>query len=287
MNAAVAAARLGTPTALLTRISDDGFGDLLRAHLAGAGVDLRSPSRAPNPPAWRSSRSTPRGAPPTASTGRRPPTSATTRARAPRCRPRWSSGTSRCRCCARPARDAFRDIVAASGRGGGRGARQTARSPGSSTPTRGPRCGPTPTPSDARSTPGRRWPTWSRPATRTSPRSAPTARRPTRPRRDVARRGRRRGDRDARPGGARLHRAGPRPPRGGGAARSRSSTPSAPATPSPPPSRPAWSTLPTPGPRRRGVDGAAATRGGGVVDHLHAGRRRPADGRRAGGGQDG
>ena len=41
MNAAVAAARLGTPTAFLTRISDDGFGALLRAHLTAAGVDLR------------------------------------------------------------------------------------------------------------------------------------------------------------------------------------------------------------------------------------------------------
>jgi len=41
LNAAVAAARLGTPTAMLTRFSDDAFGTLLRDHLRGAGVDLR------------------------------------------------------------------------------------------------------------------------------------------------------------------------------------------------------------------------------------------------------
>jgi fructokinase len=49
MNAAVAAARLGTPTALLGRLSDDAFGDLLRAHLTGAGVDLRWTERGPEP----------------------------------------------------------------------------------------------------------------------------------------------------------------------------------------------------------------------------------------------
>jgi len=49
MNAAVAAARLGTPTALLTRLSHDAFGDLLRAHLEGAGVDLRWAERSPEP----------------------------------------------------------------------------------------------------------------------------------------------------------------------------------------------------------------------------------------------
>jgi fructokinase len=40
MNAAVASARLGVPTALLTRFSRDPFGDLLREHLQRAGVDL-------------------------------------------------------------------------------------------------------------------------------------------------------------------------------------------------------------------------------------------------------
>jgi fructokinase len=40
MNAAVAAARLGTPTAILTRFSRDAFGALLRAHLQRSGVDL-------------------------------------------------------------------------------------------------------------------------------------------------------------------------------------------------------------------------------------------------------
>jgi fructokinase len=49
MNAAVAAARLGTPTAFLTRISDDGFGTLLRAHLEAAGVDLRLAESGPEP----------------------------------------------------------------------------------------------------------------------------------------------------------------------------------------------------------------------------------------------
>jgi fructokinase len=49
LNAAVAAARLGTPTALLTRLSDDGFGSLLRAHLRAAGVDLRLTESGPEP----------------------------------------------------------------------------------------------------------------------------------------------------------------------------------------------------------------------------------------------
>ena len=40
LNAAVAAARLGVPTAILTRFSRDPFGDHLRAHLQRAGVDL-------------------------------------------------------------------------------------------------------------------------------------------------------------------------------------------------------------------------------------------------------
>lgn len=39
-NTAVALARLGLPTLLLARLSDDGFGRLLRAHLQTNGVDL-------------------------------------------------------------------------------------------------------------------------------------------------------------------------------------------------------------------------------------------------------
>jgi fructokinase len=49
LNAAVAAARLDTPTAFLTRISDDGFGALLRAHLQAAGVDLGLTESGPEP----------------------------------------------------------------------------------------------------------------------------------------------------------------------------------------------------------------------------------------------
>jgi fructokinase len=49
LNAAVAAARLDTPTAFLTRISDDGFGALLRAHLQAAGVDLGLAESGPEP----------------------------------------------------------------------------------------------------------------------------------------------------------------------------------------------------------------------------------------------
>ncbi|MDA0700063.1 MAG: PfkB family carbohydrate kinase, partial [bacterium] len=49
MNAAVAAARLGTPTAVLTRFSSDAFGALLRAHLTGAGVDLHLAEIGPEP----------------------------------------------------------------------------------------------------------------------------------------------------------------------------------------------------------------------------------------------
>ena len=39
-NVAVGLARLGVPTGLLARLSGDAFGRMLRAHLAGAGVDL-------------------------------------------------------------------------------------------------------------------------------------------------------------------------------------------------------------------------------------------------------
>jgi len=38
LNVAVGLGRLGVPTALLARVSDDGFGALLRDHLAGSGV---------------------------------------------------------------------------------------------------------------------------------------------------------------------------------------------------------------------------------------------------------
>ena len=39
LNVAVGLGRLGVPTALLARVSDDGFGRLLRRHLAGSDVD--------------------------------------------------------------------------------------------------------------------------------------------------------------------------------------------------------------------------------------------------------
>ncbi len=49
LNVAVGLGRLGVPTALLARVSDDGFGALLRDHLAGSGVadDLLLPSTDP------------------------------------------------------------------------------------------------------------------------------------------------------------------------------------------------------------------------------------------------
>lgn len=49
MNVAVASARLGSPTAFITRFSTDAFGALLRAHVAAAGVDLRWSEIGPEP----------------------------------------------------------------------------------------------------------------------------------------------------------------------------------------------------------------------------------------------
>ncbi len=49
MNVAVAAARLGTPTAFLTRLSTDAFGARLADHVAASGVDLRFAQRGPEP----------------------------------------------------------------------------------------------------------------------------------------------------------------------------------------------------------------------------------------------
>lgn len=49
LNAAVAAARLGVPTAMLTRFSEDTFGAQLRDHLGAAGVDLRLAESGPEP----------------------------------------------------------------------------------------------------------------------------------------------------------------------------------------------------------------------------------------------
>jgi fructokinase len=49
LNAAVAAARLGSATAMLTRFSEDAFGAQLRDHLSGAGVDLRLAETGPEP----------------------------------------------------------------------------------------------------------------------------------------------------------------------------------------------------------------------------------------------
>ncbi len=51
MNAAVAAARLGVPTAFVGRISTDAHGDAIWAHLEAAGVDLRAAQRGPEPTA--------------------------------------------------------------------------------------------------------------------------------------------------------------------------------------------------------------------------------------------
>ncbi|MCP3936724.1 MAG: carbohydrate kinase [Actinomycetia bacterium] len=49
MNTAIAAARLGTPTAFLGRVSTDPFGDLIWRHLADSGVDLTIAQRGDEP----------------------------------------------------------------------------------------------------------------------------------------------------------------------------------------------------------------------------------------------
>ena len=51
MNVAVAAARLGAPTAFVGRVSTDGYGDAIWAHLERSGVDLRAAQRGPEPTA--------------------------------------------------------------------------------------------------------------------------------------------------------------------------------------------------------------------------------------------
>jgi fructokinase len=51
MNVAVAAARLGAPTAFLGRISRDPLGDLLMQHMEDSGVDTRLVERGPEPTA--------------------------------------------------------------------------------------------------------------------------------------------------------------------------------------------------------------------------------------------
>lgn len=51
MNSAVAAARLGVPTAFVGRISTDAYGDLIWRHLEASGVDLRAAQRGPEPTA--------------------------------------------------------------------------------------------------------------------------------------------------------------------------------------------------------------------------------------------
>ena len=58
-NVAVAAARLGHPSALITKAGDDGFGQYIRTALEGFGVDTRwvSPTQSYGPP-WPSVRST-------------------------------------------------------------------------------------------------------------------------------------------------------------------------------------------------------------------------------------
>lgn len=61
-NAAVALARLGVPTALLARISRDRFGQLSRARLAAAGVDVRQVVDAGEPSALAVADAGPHGA---------------------------------------------------------------------------------------------------------------------------------------------------------------------------------------------------------------------------------
>ena len=51
MNAAIAAARLGEPTAFVGRVSDDADGRLIWSHLEASGVDLRAAQRGPEPTA--------------------------------------------------------------------------------------------------------------------------------------------------------------------------------------------------------------------------------------------
>jgi fructokinase len=51
MNSAVAAARLGVPTAFVGRISSDAYGDRIWSHLEASGVDLRAAQRGPEPTA--------------------------------------------------------------------------------------------------------------------------------------------------------------------------------------------------------------------------------------------
>ena len=51
MNAAVAAARLGAPSAFVGRVSTDGDGELIWEHLQHNGVDLRACERGPEPTA--------------------------------------------------------------------------------------------------------------------------------------------------------------------------------------------------------------------------------------------
>jgi fructokinase len=51
MNAAIASARLGTPTAFVGRISTDRHGHLIWRHLQASGIDLRAAERGPEPTA--------------------------------------------------------------------------------------------------------------------------------------------------------------------------------------------------------------------------------------------
>ncbi len=51
MNAAIAAARLGTPIAFVGRVSSDEAGDQIWDHLLASGVDLRAAQRGPEPTA--------------------------------------------------------------------------------------------------------------------------------------------------------------------------------------------------------------------------------------------
>ena len=120
LNAAVAAARLGVPTAMLTRFSRDAFGATLRHHLARDGVDLRWAESGPEPTSLavvtldaegRASYGFYRSETADVSYDPRP---------RPALPPSVAVGNVSISLLRPPARDAFRDIVTAHGRAGER-----------------------------------------------------------------------------------------------------------------------------------------------------------------------
>ena len=76
LNVAAGLGRLGVPTALLARISDDHFGDLLRAHLAASGTRLTHVLPTSDPPPSPPCTCARTDRPPTRSTRTAPPTAA-------------------------------------------------------------------------------------------------------------------------------------------------------------------------------------------------------------------